>query len=387
MAVYQSGKKWRADVYFQDTKVLSQGLFITREDAQKWHDTQKISFQDNQPTITKTKRVRKDPLPLDPNASLKSREPVSAPPIFKDRKKQPKDLSAKSFQDLWERFEAVQLPILRTSTQVRYRLDVKYRISPFFEAYALDRVDQMVFEDFNIWLLQNLSPKSANNCLALAKTIFKKGLQWGMLKENPSIHVSLNKIPERKHSWWQNKEDIRKFLACAKHDPYYLAYRLGLDCGLRLGEIVGLSKGDINLEQGQIHIHRQWLEKERAYGPTKHGKERYIGVAKDSEIYQLLEKALKVRPASEILFFTQLGNRIGCRKLSGYYFQNLIKKSGVPKIRFHDLRHTFASWYMITTDNIWDLKYLLGHSDIQTTQRYAHLSSKKRCSPDFGWGL
>ena len=206
-----------------------------------------------------------------------------------------------------------------------------------------------------------------------------------MVKENPAQYILLQKVPDKKNNWWQNKDDIRKFLAAAKDTPYYLAYRLALDCGLRLGEIIGLSKSDINLEQGQIHIHKQWLDKESCYGPTKNGKERYIGFTKESELYRLLEQALKVRPESEILFFTQKWSRLSGRKLSGYYFQSLIKKSRVPKIRFHDLRHTFASWYMMTTDNIWDLKYLLGHQDIKTTQQYAHLSSKKRLSPDFGW--
>jgi hypothetical protein len=204
MAVYQSGKKWRVDVYFQDTKVLSQGKFLTKDEAQKWHDEQKLAWQDNpakQVESPQPRRVRQAPPPVDSKTVREIQTPVSAPPIFQDRKQQPKDRSTKSFQDLWERFEAVHLPILRKSTQTRYAVDVKYRILPFFEAYTLNQVDQMVFEDFKIWLLQRLSPKSANNCLALAKTILKKGVEWGMLKANPAKNVRMQKISDKKYTW------------------------------------------------------------------------------------------------------------------------------------------------------------------------------------------
>ncbi|MBM4222383.1 MAG: site-specific integrase [Gammaproteobacteria bacterium] len=374
MSTYQYGKKWRADIHIKGMKVAAQSGFNSKEEAQAWHDKEKQRIKSlSKPTESK-KSENGFALSIERN-------------FIDDSKNQTLSnlYNQISFDDLWERFKILHLPTIRKSTQDRYILDVEYRIRPFFKNYPLDQISQIIIESFKINLLQRLSPKSSNNCLALLKMILKRGVQWGMIKESPAQHVELHKLAERKYDWWQHKEDIMKFLSVAKNDPYYLAYRLGLDCGLRLGEIVGLSKKDINLNQGQIHIHRQWLEKEKRYGATKHGKERYIGVSKNSELYHLLEKALLVRPESEALFFTRLGNRISCRKLSGYYFQKLIEKSGVPRIRFHDLRHTFASWYMITTDNIWDLKYLLGHADIQTTQRYAHLSSKKRFSPNFEW--
>jgi len=386
MATYQYSKKWRADIHIKGVKVAAQSGFDSKAEAQEWHDKEKERFIALAPKQALRKVSYPETLRSDAE-SISSLVKMPLPLIQDLERPNCIPFNTMFWEDLWEQFNTIHLPTVRKSTQVRYAMDVKYRIQPFFERCPLDQISQITIENFKLHLLQTLSPKSTNNCLALLKLILKKGVQWQFLKENPGQHVGLQKLAERKHIWWQNKEDILKFLAVAKFDPYYLAYRLGLECGLRLGEIVGLSKDDINMEQGQIHIHRQWLEKEHYYGPTKHGRERYISFTQDSELYGLFEKALQVNPSSEILFFTRLGNRVGCRKLSGYYFQNLIKKSGVPRIRFHDLRHTFASWYMITTDNIWDLKYLLGHQDIQTTQRYAHLSSKRRFSPDFGWNL
>lgn len=247
------------------------------------------------------------------------------------------------------------------------------------------KMQQLIIEEFKVKTLSKLSLKSTKNCMGVLKIIFKKACEWGMIDTNPCAQAKMQKTHRKLFAWWQYKEDIVKFLAVAKEDPYYLAYRLGLDCGMRLGGIVGLSKNDIDLEHCHIYIHRQWLEKERSYGPPKHGKGRYIRFEQDSDIHALLKIALSTDPHKEIIFWAKNGGRLSGRKLSGVYFQKLIAESQVPRIRFHDLRHTFASWFMIHNDNIWELKGILGHQDISTTQIYAHLSHRSGGVLSFDW--
>ena len=129
----------------------------------------------------------------------------------------------------------------------------------------------------------------------------------------------------------------------------------------------------------------QWLEKEKCYGPPKHNRERYISYSEESDLGFLLQQGIELSPHKEALTVARTGNRLSCRKLSGYHFKKVVKKSAVPMIRFHDLRHTFASWFMIRNDDIWALKGILGHKDVQTTQRYAHLSSRFKKVPSFNW--
>ena len=69
-------------------------------------------------------------------------------------------------------------------------------------------------------------------------------------------------------------------------------------------------------------------------------------------------------------------------KLSGFHFNNVVKRVGVSMIRFHDL--SFASCFMIKNDDIWALKGIIGHVDVVTTQKYAHLSSRFQKVPAFG---
>jgi integrase len=54
-------------------------------------------------------------------------------------------------------------------------------------------------------------------------------------------------------------------------------------------------------------------------------------------------------------------------------FENLLERARIRDFRFHDLRHTFASWYMIHGGDLYELAKILGHSNIQMTERYAKL--------------
>ena len=292
-----------------------------------------------------------------------------------------------SFSELLDRFEQIHIPTIRQSTATRYLIDIKLRIRPYFEFYKVNRITIAHIEDFRSSIRRDLSVKSTNNCIALLKTLFRKAITWGMISQNPARDVALLKVPQQRYIWWDNEEDIKIFLRTARETRYYLAYRLALDLGMRLGEIIGLSKADINLERHQIHIHRQWLDKEQRYGPTKQNRERFIGYDPGSDLHNLLRQAVQNSPHPEAIITALSGKRLGARKLSGYHFKRAIIKSGVPDIRFHDLRHTFASWFMIKNDDIWALKGILGHNDIQTTQKYAHLSSRFQNAPVFDWNL
>ena len=89
----------------------------------------------------------------------------------------------------------------------------------------------------------------------------------------------------------------------------------------------------------------------------------------------MLRSVIDASSDPEIIFITREGQRLRNNKLM-YYFQKWIDRLELPQITFHDLRHTFASWYMIMYDNILELMEIPGHADVKTTMRYAHLSQK-----------
>lgn len=342
MSLFKRNDTWKAEVWMNNKRISSQAGFASKTDAKAWHDQQLNEHAKN------------------PGQQNKSEDIL--------------------FEEVLEQFQKVHLPTISESTGMRYRLDIEARIRPYFRFRPIKRINAALVETFRSEVMETLSAKSVNNCMSVLQTIFKKAIEWDLIEKNP-IKVARLKIPEVKYTWWDKKEHITEFLKEAEKTRYYAAFRLSLECGLRLGEIVGLSKQDVDLERCQIHVHRQWLDKLYCYGPTKGRRERFISFDPSSSLKTALKEAIKKSPDKEIIFVTQSGKRVLGRKLGGELFYRLIERAKVPRIRFHDLRHTFASWYMIEVDDIWSLKGILGHADVQTTQQYAHLSQKHQRIP------
>ena len=347
MSIYKRGNTWQAMVYWKGKRQIIKGGFKTKKKAKLWHDKTLALIE-----INKGDEIHQ---------------------------------KAATFKELITKYCQTHIPTIRKSSASRYLSFINLRILPEFEHYKLEKINQEMIENFKASLIRDLSPKSTNNCIALLKSILKKGAEWQMIDRDPSTGVKLLKIPRRKYLWWEQEEDVIRFVEYARRDTYHLVYRLGLDLGMRIGEIIGLNIEDIRLDLGQIHIHRQWIQREKRLGPTKHGKERYLRFDINSELGQLLKIQCASKKSDTPLFTYETGRRINPQKVSQIHFRKVIKLANVPRIRFHDLRHTFASWYMIKNDNIWELMKLLGHSDIQTTMKYAHLSSFNKIVPAFDW--
>ncbi len=354
MGVYKERRKgvwtgkWKAEVCYKGKRVAIKAGFEKKRLGKKWHDEVLASCYSGK-SLTKEQR-------------------------------------AYSFDDLIKKFRNDYLPTLKVETIRRYEVDLKLRIEPFFCARHIENVDSYLIESFRVSLLKSntLSKKSINNCMSTLQRMLEKAVDWKMLQTNPHNLKQL-KTPKLDYEWWESQSDIHLFINEANHCRYYAAYRLGLDLGMRLGEIVGLSKGDIDLQKGIIKVHRQWLDKENCYGPTKNNLTRYLKFEVGGDLAHILAKALLKSPDKEVIFTTRSGKRIRPRKLSSHFFQKVIKKAKVKRIPFHSLRHTYASWFMMKESDIWRLKEALGHSDVRTTQRYAHHSKRYQKTVSLDW--
>jgi integrase len=121
---------------------------------------------------------------------------------------------------------------------------------------------------------------------------------------------------------------------------------------MRRGEILGLCWENVNLEQGALYIVK-----------SKSGKPREIPISPQLAGLFLALGPKKAGPIFEIPIIT-------LRRL----FDRAIKAAKVAPLRFHDLRHTFASHFVMRTGDLPALSQLLGHFSLKMTQRYAHLA-------------
>ena len=351
MSVFRSGRVWRAQVYVRGRVVADETGFKREKEAKAWHDAKKLSIENN----GEVRQVR--------------------------------------FEEFLEHFKQWHLARLRPGTRRRYMVDIEQRIEPAFRYMRLSDITAGLIEQMKAKWAQELSPKSVNNCLHMLRLMLNRAVRWKMLLESKYETESLE-VPHKPYPWWDKEEHIQRFLEAAKESRYYLVYLIALETGMRYGEILGLCAEDIDLTEGTIHVYRQWLDKEKSYGPTKHGKDRWIDFNPNGELAAALRSHISGRqevhndaradafvPGHGMLFSTSTGRRPAKQGVAHKYFKAAIRRAGVPVICFHGLRHTFASWYMIQHDNVWDLAAILGHSNIKTTMRYAHHSTRARRKP------
>lgn len=210
---------------------------------------------------------------------------------------------------------------------------------------------------------------------------YRQALLWNMVNRNP---VSLVKKPStsRKNSKMKvwTAEEQRTFLSYAEKGPamYYSLFLLALTSGMRKGELLGLQWGDIDLKQGIVSVKRTavWANKTLYLKnmPKTESSIRTIQipdrVAKHLRKYKIGQKENKL----DFVFPSPRTGGILYPNSLDKQFLKTVAGSGVTRISFHGLRHTFATTLLAANVNPKVVQEMLGHSTIKTTMdTYSHV--------------
>lgn len=173
---------------------------------------------------------------------------------------------------------------------------------------------------------------------------------------------------EEMHPW--TSDEASRFLAYVDQhrDPYRTLYRVALRTGARKGELLALRVNDFNPKRQSIKITKSYNDKLRADGPTKTPSSRR-SIALSKETTAAIRKhilALGVRD-DDRLFQTEDVKTLSKR------MKRAMRAAGVPVIRFHDLRHTFATLALAAKVPVKVVSEMLGHKSVKLTlDVYAH---------------
>lgn len=171
-------------------------------------------------------------------------------------------------------------------------------------------------------------------------------------------------------------EKINALLDAVSDQKYKTLFRLAIFSGARQGELLGLKWADIDWINSQIHIQRTFNQQAWYDVKTKTSNRKVdIGPVTITE----LKKWKLACPVCELdlVFPNQAGNPINHNNLVSRYFNPALKAAKIPRIRFHDLRHSFASLLIDQGENIKYIQSQLGHSSPTVTLNvYAHLMKK-----------
>jgi len=243
---------------------------------------------------------------------------------------------------------------------------------PAFGKCALEQVNSLNIEIWFSSLKENcgISEKSCNNILGLLQKMFNDAFRWGFVASNPVALVRKFRLGERDFRFW-SIDEIRQFLGYwqnhTQQPRILIPVTLSLYTGMRRGELIALKWESINLESKLITVKRAYCRTaKKILEMTKSKKIRHIPICAMLNCYLI---SIKSETFSSGYVCPPIHPDCFHKE-----FKKLARKADVPVIRFHDLRHTFASNFLMGGGNIYDLQKILGHSTIQVTERYAHLS-------------
>lgn len=277
------------------------------------------------------------------------------------------DSSRMRFYDLAEKYFDYRNPKPRTRKDEMRDLELHF---PLLYGDLSKMTRQMVME----WYLaygarENMKPSSKNLTLKIVKSIFKHGANFYQL---PNLAVGLKNYKESKKQndmvvW--TVEEFRQFIDAVYLTEYRNLFYFVYWTGLRKGEALGLWFSDFNFEDHSVHIWRQM---------TDHGFDDLKTEASDRtlhlppSLWEFIEPILKSRDPEHPFVF---GGEVPLLpSVIHKYQEKAIKTSGVKKITFHQMRHSFATNAICAGCGFVAVSRWLGHKDINTTLRvYAHL--------------
>ncbi|MCH7549024.1 MAG: tyrosine-type recombinase/integrase [Candidatus Krumholzibacteriota bacterium] len=234
------------------------------------------------------------------------------------------------------------------------------KLAKYFGQRRLTAITPILIEHYKRErLAQGKQPSTINRELACLKHLFSIAITWKKVLVNPVKLVKLFhednqvsrvvSIEEENALLTEAADHLRPILVCA------------LDTGMRLGEILSLNWDNVELERSVLHVVK-----------TKTRRNREIPIS--GRLGDIL-RATNPSFRSGRVFRRRDGKPI--RSVREVY-KNTVERAGLPSVRFHDLRHTFATRLVLNNVDLFTVKELLGHSTIVTTQRYAHPNAESK---------
>lgn len=226
------------------------------------------------------------------------------------------------------------------------------------------------------------SPSTVNRYLAtLAAVLTACVKRWHWLKDSPMRQVD-KPSEDNARTRFLSKDELQRLLAACRESrspDLYLAVLLAITTGARQGEILGLRWRDVDLDRGLLHLR---VDNETA---TKGGvrslpiaaqllplfKDRLAELEAESGLDTPKQEA---RIQSALVFPGRISANtpIYLRRS----FENALMRAGIEDFRWHDLRHSAASFFAANGASLLEIGAVLGHKTAQTTKRYAHLTEQ-----------
>jgi integrase len=275
----------------------------------------------------------------------------------------------------------VKKPDVRPATLEGYEGHIKNHFDEF-KPIPIDRITTARVENFiSARRVEGMNLTTLRKLIVTLNQIFKYAVRHQYITGNPVSNAQRPKKQKRDHKQEikpLNPPRINSLLDTVEDPKYYTLFRLAIFSGARQGELLGLKWADVLWNDNQIHIQRSFNHRRMQLPKTETSNRRIdLGPAMMSELKKW--RLMSRYSDGEDLIFPNMVGKPMCQShmLSRHFFPALVAAE-VPRIRFHDLRHTYASLKFEQGENVVYISKQMGHSSpVVTHTIYAHLINDK----------
>lgn len=280
---------------------------------------------------------------------------------------------------------------LRPRTLERYEGIVRQYLVPQLGRIRLDRLSAQHIDRLHAACLRTLSPASVGTVHACLRAALRYATARRILAANPADGVRPPRVA-RQAMVALSPAESRRFLDAVDGDPLEALYVLAIGTGMRLGELLGLRWSDVR-ELGRMsttaHLNVQvtltrtgkaWHLAE----PKTPNSRRTVRLGRRAVrallAHRTAQKRMRVAAGAgwadqDLVFTDRFGEPLVSGHISGRYLKPILRRAGLPAIRFHDLRHTAATLLLGQGVNPKIVSEMLGHSSVTITlDRYSHVT-------------
>ena len=235
-----------------------------------------------------------------------------------------------------------------------------------------------------------LSAKSVKNLHGVLHKAMKQAVLLGYIQSNPTEACDLPRVIKKEVSFLE-EEDVKKLLKAVEGHKFERVYKVDLFTGLRQGEILGLTWDCIDFAKGVLTVSKQ-LQRDRdnsgKYSLVSCKTDRIRKIKPADFVMNMLRQQRqkqnedKLKAGSmwgnewNLVFTNEVGEHLSTSTVYKN-FKKIVEKIGIPRTRFHDMRHTYATLSLQNGDDIKTVQANIGHATASfTLDVYGHVSQK-----------
>lgn len=281
---------------------------------------------------------------------------------------------------------------VRQSTWESYEHMVNDHIKPHLGSKKLKDLRPLHVQRFYNECLANgrkdgkggLSPKTVNYIHGVLRQALKQAVKEQLVARN--VTELVNPPKKKKHQITPlTIDELNQFLKAASNNRLFPAFLLEWGTGLRRGELLGLKWPDVDLTKGTVSVRRSLIRTKDGLvfsDPKTEGSGRTIPIPaevatelKSHRVWQTRERLVagEEYQNEDLVFCSPFGTRMDPRSFTRV-FERILKEAGLPRISFHDMRHSHATMLLVLGEHPKVVQERLGHATIaMTLDTYSHL--------------